>query len=289
MVLIASTFIVACSGASTPSTSIKAYDGPVQFADAKYDCGGDNNGSAGLTDYYGAVNTTNVIINSNPELCEFVVTGNANSIDTSNGKAMPDIEYVIPRGLLKQGSPITASPLTTLIAEQIVADADAVPPVVRENISDVVTEVVNDLYDMDFANDTGFTALDLALDMEGTIKKLDSGTASKVIATNHVTNDVIVYVKANKGKKLNVKSLIKTSKALAKKVVTDNPGYPTTTTGEKVVTVSVADVEKVYIKVEANDPDPVTAAGITIVVAIAKPVPAPTGATGSTGLTGGGN
>jgi len=244
--LIAGTFIVGCnSGSDKSSASIQGFDGPVQFADAVYDCGTES-GSLGQTDYDGLVSSTSFAINVTPELCEITITGNANSIDTSNGKLMPDIEYVIPRGLLEAGAPITASPLTTLIAKQIEADSSAVPPVVRD-IAAVTTDVVADLYGADFINNTGVTVLELARDMEGTIKKLkvsDPQNASLVTATNHVVNDVLVYAK---GKTLNIKSVVATSKSLVNKVIANNSEYPSTATGtDTFVTVEADVVESVY-------------------------------------------
>lgn len=275
-VLIASTFIVACSGNSTSRTSIKAYDGPVQFADVEFDCDtttGTISGNAGQTDYYGAVYSANVIINTTPELCEFVFTGNADSIDTSNGKLMPDIEYIIPRGLSSAGVQIVGGPLTTLIAKQIKAD------VTPRSIEEVVNEVVTDLYGAtfveDLANNANVSPLDLAQDMEGTIKKLKTLSLSTtdvppvlyeslVIATNHVTNDALVYSK-KATVPLTITSLITTSKAITKKVVTDNPKYPLpglTGTGDPI-----------YITVtEVNELAPESS---VIVPHVAEPLPEP--------------
>ncbi|PKH02476.1 hypothetical protein CXF72_11405 [Psychromonas sp. MB-3u-54] len=244
--LIAGTFIVACSGGQSGKL-IKAYDGPVQFANVVADCGAGKI-ELGQTDYYGTVSSSNFAILNTPELCTFTATGNADSVDTSNNKKMPNISYVIPRALLSVGDSITLSPLTTLIAKQI--DANTANNITGKSVADIVTQVVTDLYP-DLINDTGVNALDMARDMEGTITKLKvdyPDSVSSVIATNNVTSDVLVYSDTTT---LTVTEIIETSKAVAAEVIAVNSNYPIATDSTKVK-VATFDVEA-SVKAVADD------------------------------------
>ncbi|ABM03252.1 hypothetical protein Ping_1435 [Psychromonas ingrahamii 37] len=281
-VLVAGTFMVACNNSdSTSSTAIKAYDGPVQFAAVAYDCGDDtaNNpikGDSGVTGFDGSVSTNVPTLLNEPNLCRIVVTGTPTAIDTSNGKLMPDIEYVIPKGLLAKGKGITAGPFTTLIDAEMKAN--------NKSATDAATSVVTALYGEILINN-GVDPLEMARDMEGTINKLkavNSPLVASIIATNNVTSDVLVYSKTNT---VDLATIIKTSKAVAAQVITVNPNYPNVdgdATKVKVATFNVG----ISITEATNN------GYISTVSEVTKDIPkAPvvTGATGSTGLTGGGN
>jgi hypothetical protein len=267
-ILIAGTFIVACSDAQL-GKSIQAFDGPVQFADVVADCGAGEI-KLGQTDYYGTVSSSNFAIINTPELCKFTATGNADSVDVSNNKAMPNISYVIPRELLSLGDSITLSPLTTLIAKQI--DADVTP----RSVAEVVTQVVTDLYGVDFINaNASLNLLDLALDMEGTIKKLDSASVSLVTATNNVASDVLIYSQAQTdADALDVATIITTSKSVAAKVVADNPDYPSVVNEPMEVTVVTVNVKTAVDTPDATIEDLVDTETSNIADLPIEPVPA---------------
>jgi hypothetical protein len=267
-VLIAGTFLVACSdGSGLSSKSIQVFDGPVQFADVVANCGGEDL-DLGRTDFNGTVRSTDFVIINTPELCEFTATGTeaigasiGASIDTSNNKLMPKISYVIPRGLLKVGDSITLSPLTTLIAKQI--EANTANNITGISVSDVATEV---------------DALDMARDMEGTITKLKAAYPNSVplvIATNNVTSDVLVYSQTTV---VGLADIIKTSTKVAEQVISVNDDYPIVSTDSTKIKVASFDVEDAVLAVENS-----TAIAVSIVENDIPEEPVATGATGTAG------
>ena len=279
-VMIAATFIVACSDSSDsslPETTIQGFDGPVQFADVTYDCGSES-GKLGQTDYNGNVTTSSsYALSYTPELCEVIITGNSDSIDTSNGKAMPDIRYVIPKGLLVDGQPITGSPLTTLIAAQIKSGTIG-------TIEEITAQVITDLYGEDFVNNNSdLNLLSLARNMEAVIATLDPIDASLVTATNHVANDIIIFAAAAE-EELDIASVLTTTQAIAADVINNAPNYPTNASGEEIFIEVQEDAARVvYDNVEMGFSDPTE--GVDDIV-VPKPIfPTPPPATGATGAS----
>ncbi|MFT4835991.1 MAG: hypothetical protein ACJAYB_001453 [Psychromonas sp.] len=281
-VLIAGTFLVACSdGSGLSSKSIQVFDGPVQFADVVANCGGEDL-DLGRTDFNGTVRSTDFVIINTPELCEFTATGTeaigasiGASIDTSNNKLMPKISYVIPRGLLKVGDSITLSPLTTLIAKQI--EANTANNITGISVSDVATEVVTALYP-GLINATDVNALDMARDMEGTITKLKAAYPNSVplvIATNNVTSDVLVYSQTTV---VGLADIIKTSTKVAEQVISVNDDYPIVSTDSTKIKVASFDVGDAVLAVENS-----TAIAVSIVENDIPEEPVATGATGTAG------
>ena len=277
--VIAATFIVACSDNdnSLAEAEIQGFDGPVQFADVTYDCGSER-GNLGQTDYNGNVLTSSSYsLSYTPELCEIIITGNSDSIDTSNGKAMPDIRYVIPKGLLSAGQPITGSPLTTLIDAQIKSGTIG-------TIEEITAQVITDLYGEDFVNNnSGLDPLSLARDMEAVIATLGDDDASLVTATNHVANDIIIFA-ADAEEELNIASVLTTTQAIAADVITNKPNYPTTNSGEEIyISVNEDAAKIVYDNVEFGSDDPTN--GVEDIVTPEPSDPPPPPATGATGAS----
>jgi hypothetical protein len=284
-VLIAGTFLVACSdGSGLSSKSIQVFDGPVQFADVVANCGGEDL-DLGRTDFNGRVSSTNLTIIYTPDLCTFTAKGNPESIDTSNNKPMRKISYVIPKGLLKAGDSITLGPLTTLIAKQI--EANTANNITGISVSDVATEVVTALYP-GLINATDVNALDMARDMEGTITKLKAAYPNSVplvTATNNAASDVLTYSQ-DPTTPLDLVTVIATTKVAAKSFVAANPSYPNVVDDSSVVIVGTFNVQAAVEAIE-DDPDAEIASTVITTRIADLPVepeePVATGATGTAG------
>ena len=119
---VAAVLVTGCSDSDSDNDvhkmKIQAYDGPIANMDLSFTCG-DHKGTAAATDGEGNTYVTDGVASYSPETCVFTFVARANSIDMSNGKNMSGVTYKIPKGLAKFNTPVTASPITTLVANQL--------------------------------------------------------------------------------------------------------------------------------------------------------------------------
>ncbi|WP_318510122.1 hypothetical protein [Photobacterium leiognathi] len=215
------------------SASIQAYDGAIWGIQGSYNCG---NGDIviGLTNYDGLVKTTDEAFVNTPENCSFTFKPDGNVVpqDTSNGKYLPTLELKAPKGLFKKGEAATASPLSTLIANEL-----------GDNAYDeaTATQVLGDLGLGEIANTCGISVTELLTDTDGAVKKLAANpdftdVHSKLIATTHVLADTLA-AQPN----ASTDEVTKATKLLAESTLAEHPNYPTSKDG-KPVHVELAEI-----------------------------------------------
>lgn len=224
--LVAGSLLAACNSSnSSDSYKLQAYDPAVENMQASYKCNDATDyTSAGKTDFNGNANITNAVVTATPELCAFKFVGGSDAIDTSNGKSMDGVTYLIPKGLAQAGQLVTASPLTTLIANAL-----------GENEYDESTAdtILRDLGLGGLINN-GTSISDLLLKTETVANALSATEKATLLSTTAVLSDV-----AKNNTTASVKDIADATKKFAAAVVTANPNYPTTPSGNPaVVTVT---------------------------------------------------
>lgn len=277
---VACSMLAACGGSDndnsvTPedaSHSVMAYDPAVRGMNASYSCDNGTSGSAGTTDNDGIVKITNTTVVNTPDTCSFTFTGATGAVDMSNGKDMSKVSYKIPRGLAKAGSIVTASPLTTLIANKL---GDA------EYTESAAIEVLSEL-GLDVTNSTGISVEQLLLNTENVLETQLSNASlvAQVRATTAVLSDVLV-VSPN----APADNVAQAAKKIANEVIKTYPNYPKSGSGD----------DEIYLDFTADTTvinDVVSNPGKDIVITLpeakpSKPVdttePPATGGTGGTG------
>lgn len=253
------------SNGSAPSASISAFDPAVYLMNVSADCTDGTTEGPIKTDFTGIAKFNETTVVTSPETCKFTLVGDAQSVDVTNGKSMNGVTYVIPKGLAKAGSPITGSPLTTLIAKEL-GNSDY-----NENTA---STVLTALGLTDILNTTSIN--DLLLNTESVIDGLKTSNAAnaKLLAsTTAVLSD------ANSSSK-TATEIAAATKDIAAQVVVDNPNYPTTPNGNpvkvEITPTYVDDVAENTIDPTVNKPN--TEEG--------KAETPPTGGTGGTGSNG---
>jgi hypothetical protein len=262
-----------------PNVAVQAWDPAVYLMNAEANCT-DGTIETGKTDFSGnAAFYSSTIVNS-PETCSFTFTGDANSVDVSNGKSMDGVTYVLPKGLAAAGAPITASPLTTLINTELkttgaeYSDSAAQTILVDLGLTEILT--------------SGVSVNDLLLDTETVTAKLKadastnaSSSYSLLSATTAVLSDVL---KDSSG--ATVEQLTLTTNAISSDLLDDYETYPDNGGELVVVTVSSEDVTIVLDQVKT---DPAAEPNVPVQTPDkAEPVDPPKPPTGGTGGTGGG-
>ncbi|MCG3864907.1 MULTISPECIES: hypothetical protein [unclassified Photobacterium] len=197
--IIASLVIAGCGSDNdnsvTPevkSKKIQAFDGAVWGIEGSFKCEGEDTVLVGTTDFDGNIETQNETFINSPEKCSVTFSPQANNpnykaIDISNGKDLSSVTYKIPQGLLESGKKATASPISTLIANELGEDniydeATAQTIFASLGLSDVVNNGICDSFS---------TYLQ---DVESAISKLNNdenkALHKKVLATTVAVSDV---------------------------------------------------------------------------------------------------
>jgi ElaB/YqjD/DUF883 family membrane-anchored ribosome-binding protein len=148
---------------------IQAFDPAVQNMAAAVTCA-DGTTETSKTDYSGNANFFKSTPIVSPETCTFTFTGGNGAQDVSNGKLIgSDVVYIIPAGMAKAGSSITASPLTTLIARELAATG-------AEYSESIATDVLTSLGLDALTNNNSVSVTELLSNTEAVLDKLSKTT-----------------------------------------------------------------------------------------------------------------
>ena len=172
------------------SQSVQAFDPAVQNMTAVAVCT-DGTTETSKTGYDGNAKFFKLTPLVSPETCSFTFTGKAgdNAQDVTNGKDMTGVVYTIPKGMAQANSPITASPLTTLIAKELEATGAEYTPA-------AATTVLTTLGLGSLLNAGGVDVTELLSNTEAVLEKLASDPssaahASLLAVTTAVLSDVL--------------------------------------------------------------------------------------------------
>lgn len=267
--------------------SVQAFDPAVQNMTAVAKCDDGTNETA-TTGYDGNAKFLELTPQIFPGTCTFTFTGGATAVDVSNGKSMTGVVYTIPKGMAQAGSPVTASPMTTLIAKELAASG--------EEYSEATATTVLQSLGLGSLLNNGVDVTKLLSNTEEVLKELSTTNAtdaSLLAATTAVLSDVLTADPS-----ATAAAVSTTTATLSENVLTTNPAYPTSTTGEQIYVEFNETVVKDYVEAveeQIKNPDTAPALPAPPVPATpdAKPVPAPelptppTGGTGGTGAAGG--
>jgi len=224
--------------------SVQAFDPAVQNMTAVVNCD-DGTTETSTTGYDGNAKFLQITPQVSPETCAFTFTGNAASVDVSNGKSMDGVVYSIPKGMAQAGSPVTASPLTTLIAKELNG----------AEYSEATATAVLTALGLDSLINNGVSVTELLSNTEAVLEELTtsgSDDASLLAATTAVLSDVL---KADPT--ASAEAVSTAAATLSEEVLTTNPAYPTSTTGEKVyVDFDETEVKDYVEEVEKKIEDP---------------------------------
>lgn len=214
--LVAGALLSACnSSRSNDSYSVQAYDPAVQGMEASYKCNDDNSyTTSGITDFDGNASISNAVVVASPELCAFKFVGLEGAIDNSNGKDMEGVTYLIPKGLAQAGETLTASPLSTALANQL---GDTV---YDSEDSSTIIQLLTDL-GLDGLLTDGVDASAIFLKTESVVNSLSTENKAQLLATTAVLSDVI-----KNNPSATPAQVITTTKKVAETVVANNPSYP---------------------------------------------------------------
>ncbi|PKH07991.1 serine/threonine protein kinase [Moritella sp. Urea-trap-13] len=271
------------------SKSVQAFDPAVQNMTAVAACD-DGTTETSKTDFTGNAKFFNLAPQFSPETCSFQFTGlpGSNAVDVSNGKSMVGVTYSIPKGMAQANSPITASPMTTLIAKELAATGAV--------YSEATATTVLTSLGLGSLLNNGVSVTKLLSNTEAVLKELTTTNptdASLLAATTAVLSDVLTA-----SPDATAEALTTTASTLSENVIAANPAYPTSATGDTVyvdfdeteVKDYVQDVEDKIADPSLPEPTPPTPD-----LPKAKPVDPPTppatggGTGGGTGGSGGGS
>ncbi|WP_017222298.1 hypothetical protein [Moritella dasanensis] len=267
--------------------SVQAFDPAVRGMTASVICDDGTSEGGIITGQDGNAKFFELTTLVSPETCAFTFFGIAGAIDVTNSKSMVGVTYTIPKGMVEAGKPVTASPLTTLIAKELKATGN---PYSKEGARLVLVSL-----GLGSLIDNGVDVSKLLSNTDAVLKELsttNSTDASLLAATTAVLSDVLANADENNSS-TSVADLAKSTSALADSVIDSSPNYPTGASGGVVtITVSDADIEKVVDAVEKDQPIPDLPQVPTVgeeAKPIDKPTPTPpTGGGDGTGGTGGG-
>jgi len=258
--------------------SVQAFDPAIQYMTAVAEC--DNAPTeTSITGFDGNAKFLTSAPLTAPETCKFTFTGGSTARDVSNGKSMDGVTYTIPKGMVQAGSPVTASPMTTLIAKELEATGGTYSEA-------TATAVLTSLGLGDVLNN-GVDVTELLSNTEAVLEKLtttNSGNASLLAATTAVLSDVL-----KEDPSATATELATSTSALADSVLVSEPNYPKNSSGEVVtITVTPTDINSVVddVKADPNTPPTVPPQAPTEGTPV-KPTDPPTGGTGGTGGGGG--
>jgi hypothetical protein len=263
--------------------SVQAFDPAVRGMTASVICDDGTSEGGIITGQDGNAKFFELTTLVSPETCAFTFFGIAGAIDVTNSKSMAGVTYTIPKGMVEAGKPVTASPLTTLIAKELngakYSEATAITVLTSLGLGSLLNN--------------GTSVTELLSNTEAVLEELtttNSDNASLLAATTSVLSDVL---KADPT--ATVTELAISTSAIADEVLVSEPNYPTNSDGKVVTnTVTSTEIANVVDQVKA---DPVAKPTVPkqepTVGEEAKPTdpPKPTPPTGGgdgTGGTGGG-
>jgi len=257
--------------------SVQAFDPAVQYMTALAECD-DAPSETSITGYDGNAKFLTLAPLSAPETCKFTFTGEIGSgaVDVSNGKSMEGVTYTIPKGMAQAGSPVTASPMTTLIAKDLIASGNP--------YSEEAARLVLVSLGLDSLISDDLSVTELLSNTEAVLEELtttNSANASLLAATTSVLSDVLAEDPTATATELAI-----SASAIADEVLVSEPNYPTNSDGKVVTnTVTPADITSVVDQVKA---DPVAAPTVrpqvpTEGTPVKETDPKPTPPTGGTG------
>lgn len=247
--LVAGSLLAACNSSDVNDAfTLQAFDPAVLNMQASYKCNDATvYSNAGKTNFNGNANITNAVVTATPERCAFRFVGGSDAVDTSNGKSMDGVTYLIPKGLAQAGQLVTASPLTTLIANALGED---------EYDEAAASEILEKLGLGTLINNNGTSISDLLLKTETVANALSANDKATLLSTTAVLSDV-----AKNNTTASVQDIADATKKFAAAVVTANPNYPTTPSGNPAV---VKVTQTVSAIAALNDTD--LSAAVTIAV-----------------------
>ncbi|EDM65557.1 hypothetical protein PE36_18089 [Moritella sp. PE36] len=274
-VAVAGILLSGCNDDNGPlnSTAVQAFDPAVMNMTAKAVCA-DGTTETSKTDYYGNAKFFERTLQVSPETCSFTFIGGADAVDVSNGKSMDGVTYTIPVGLAQAGAPITASPLTTLIAKELNG---------AEYSEATATTVLTSLGLGSLLNN-GVSVTELLSNTEAVLEKLTtagSSDAGKLAATTAVLSDVLTADPT-----ASAEALTTTASTLSVNVIAANPKYPAgglDGTGADIFVTFDEDIVKAYVEAVNTGSALPTVPVATTPPAVVQPKPTVTGATGVTG------
>lgn len=305
--IIAGVLLAGCGGGNDNSvdgggdkdkktTPVLAFDGAINGMVASYTCADGTSGTTTTkTDGYGLVTVLSDTFADKPESCSVVlsVPTDGEAFDMSNRKNMQKVVYTIPKGLLKVGQDVAATPFTTLIEKTMAETKD-----------DIITATNSVFSSLGFGSSlTEDQKLGLLTTPAATLETLSPGLKKSVAATTVVLSDVLVSQKENKT--VTVAEMAAVTETIAADIIVKNPDYPKSNGETIVIDVSgvLADEETFNEAVNGDVPkavsdiitNPPTIPDADIpdpenppVDPTPEPTPPPTGGTGGSG-DGGGN
>ncbi len=296
-VAVGSMILAGCNSSSSDDTSatlatnVRAFDGPVKGMTGQFECLDGSKGDISETDYDGYSTIENETFVNSPDTCSITFNKTPGAIDTSNGKDMSNVSYSLPKGLLKVGNKIAATPFTTIIAKQLGDEIYS---------EEVAKEVLVKLgIDVDTLNNDGVNidVTELLTDPEASLKKLketSSEVYSKVMISTVVLSDALVAQGNNSN--ISVDQLANATKVLSQSIQEKHPNYPQSGSNpDKEIFINVSEVlddADVFDVLEDNNVDIIEGIIADIVEGEEVDIPprpeTPTGGTGGSGGTGGG-
>ncbi|WP_186174932.1 hypothetical protein [Vibrio jasicida] len=248
---VAAVLLAGCGSDSDPvvkTYSVQAYDPAVIGMKVEAVCGGETYEAIELTTNYknmvGQARFENLDVVTSPDECEFILTHTDSSRDASNGKPITT-DYAIPQGLAQADGLVTGSPFTTLIAGSLEEGEVYSPEVAEKVFADLGIDI----------NEIGVSVDELLLNTEQVVQDLQeqggddpaaSAIATQLIATANVVSDVI---KANP--EASPEAISVAAKAITEEVITANPDYPKSKTGDVIyVEIPAEDTKKVVEEVK---------------------------------------
>lgn len=294
-VVVGSIILAGCNSSSSDdptatSTDVRAFDGPIQGMTGQFECLDGSKGDISETDYDGYSTIENETFVESPDTCSITFNKTPGAIDTSNGKDMSEVSYSVPKGLLKAGNKIAATPFTTIIAKQLGDELYS-----EEVAKEVLVKIG---IDVDTLNNGGvdIDVTELLTDPETSLKKLKETSAevySKVMVSTVVLSDALVAQGNNSD--ISVDQLANATKVLSQSIQEKHPNYPQSgSNADKEIFIDLSEVLEdagVFDVLEENNVD--LNEGILAdiiegeeVVIPPRPV-TPTDPTGGTGGTGG--
>jgi len=276
-VAVAGILLSGCNDDNGPlnSQSVQAFDPAVMNMTAKAVCT-DGTTETSKTDYSGNAKFYELTVQTSPETCAFTFTGGAGAIDVSNGKSMVGVEYTIPKGMAQAGKPVTASPLTTLIARELEATGAEYTPTAATTVLQSLgfTNLLN-------ANSNSVSVTELLSNTEAVLAALPTADASLLAATTAVLSDVLTADPT-----ATAAAVTTTTTTLSTNVLAANPKYPAAGldgTGADIFVTFDENIVKAYVEAVDTGSALPTVPVATTPPAVVQPKPTVTGTTGTTG------
>ena len=239
--------LAGCNGSDEeiPTTRIQAYDGAVSGMGGTYTCENES-GTIPKTGSDGFASVASATLKNETNTCSFTFNATPGAKDESNNKDMSSLSLSIPKGLIDSGGTPIATPITTLVNKALAG---------AEYNESTATEVLTKLglYE-DLVNTSGFTLAKVMADLPSVVESVSSGTNTALKAKVFATTNVLAAVLA-KNTVTDVTKIATAAQNITKKLVSENPNYPTTATGTASVNLDNYDLSTVTDSVIENVAD----------------------------------